>query len=107
MLETVETAVLVPPFVRVLSIQNESNKKKGLSRKLLEPLPCADTSQDTRETLRVSSIPYFVKSSCPPLKTGVDWIFLDLNTGLFAWFSAVWVTSSTVGPEFRLLLPPF
>ena len=43
-----ETAVLAPSFVRVLSTQNESEskKEKGLSRKLLEPLPCADTSQE-------------------------------------------------------------
>ena len=29
----------------------------------MEPLPCAETSQDTRETLRVSSIPYSVNPS--------------------------------------------
>ena len=66
-----ETAVLVSPFVRVLSIQNESNTKKGLSRKLLEPLPCAETSQDTRETPTRESILNSVKSSCLPHKNSL------------------------------------
>ena len=38
-----ETAVLVPSFVRVYSNRNESDNKKGLLRTLLEPLPRAST----------------------------------------------------------------
>ena len=49
-----ETAVLVPSFVRVRSNQNESDNKKGLSLKLLEPYPVPIQVKNHVKLLRVS-----------------------------------------------------
>ena len=43
------------PCSQISHPQNEGNKV--FKRKLLEPLPCVSTSEDTRQLLRVSPIP--------------------------------------------------
>ena len=96
----------------IFSPVSQSSRPKVIKRKVWKESPGAITlvppiSQEPTSSPTRESYLYLCEILC---QSSLNWRrldFLDLSTGHFVWLNTVWVTSPTVGPEFRLFIPPF